>query len=355
MKMAEGNINIICKIVFITILLLGGSKIGKPCVKNYSDPYHKKVEKLGFVEKSVQIGETNLCYTEGPNNGPALVLLHAQLMDWFDYSRVLPKLSKLYHIFVVDYNGHGRTIAPASSMNANTIGGVLAKFMESQVKEPAFVSGNSSGGLLTVWLAANRPELVKAILLEDPPLFSSEYPRIKQTIAYRSFTTSNSYIEEKSKEPFLNYWIAHSSKFIERYAGENATPRLLGTVNSYERAHPGEAVEIKFLPIMVRMLFRGMSLYDPNFGNAFYNGRWNENFAHSEALKKIQCPALLLQASFKMMEDGTLDGAMSKEDADKAMSLIQNGKFKKIKAMHVIHLDKPDVFIKIMNEFFLNE
>ena len=39
------------------------------------------------------------------------------------------------------------------------------------------------------WLAANRPDLVRAIVLEDPPLFAAEYPRIKTTIPYRSFAT----------------------------------------------------------------------------------------------------------------------------------------------------------------------
>jgi len=354
MNRIKKNINVI-RALFLSILFVGCSTFSKPLIKNYSDPYHKKVTKAGFVEKSIQIDETILCYTEGPDNGPALILLHAQLMDWFDYSRVLPELSKSYHVFVVDYNGHGKTKAPATTMNANSIGQVLAAFMKNQVKEAAYISGNSSGGLLTVWLAANKPELVKDILLEDPPLFSAEYPRVKRTIAYRSFKTSNTYIEEKSTRPFLNYWIANSSAFIERYAGKNATSKLLNMVNTYEEAHPGEAVEIRFLPPMVRMMFRGMSLYDPNFGNAFYTGTWNENFDHAEALKKIQCPVLLLHANFEVREDGVLDGAMSQEDADKAMSLLQHGTYKKIDSMHVVHLDKHKEFIKIMNKFFLNK
>jgi len=148
---------------------MGCKTIVNPLIKNYTDPYHEKLEKAGFTEKSLKIRETNLHYAEGPDNGPALLLLHAQIMDWLDYSRVLPELSKSYHIFVVDYNGHGKTTAPASPMNANTIGNILATFMKDKIKEPAFVSGNSSGELLTVWLAANKPQLVRAILLEDPP------------------------------------------------------------------------------------------------------------------------------------------------------------------------------------------
>jgi pimeloyl-ACP methyl ester carboxylesterase len=153
----------------------------------------------------------------------------------------------------------------------------------------------------------------------------------------------------------LNYWITHSSKFIDKYAGKNVTSKILSMVETYEKANPGKPVEIRFLPRIVRMMFRGMSLYDPNFGDAFYTGTWNDNFDHTEALKKIQCPALLLHASFETMEDGTLEGAMNQADADKAISLLLFGTYKRIKAMHVVHLDKPDEFIKTINKFFLDK
>jgi hypothetical protein len=74
---------------------------------------------------------------------------------------------------------------------------------------------------------------------------------------------------------------------LNRYAGKNATPKILSMVETSEKANPGKPVEIRFLPTVVRMMFRGISLYDPNFGNAFYNGTWNENFDHAEALKKL--------------------------------------------------------------------
>jgi pimeloyl-ACP methyl ester carboxylesterase len=341
--------------VILTIVFTGCRAIVNPIVKNYIDPYHDKVEKAGFIEKSVKIRETDLHYVEGPDNGPALVLLHAQLMDWFDYSRVLPELSKSYHIFVVDYNGHGKTTAPASTMNANAIGDILATFMEKEIKEPAFVSGNSSGGLLTAWLAANEPKVVKAILLEDPPLFAAEYPRVKQTIAYKSFQSCNIYVESNSKADFLTYWIKASSAFITKNAGKKATPQLLSMVKSYREANPGKPVELPFLPVMLRMLFRGLSNFDPHFGYAFYSGEWNEGFVHADALKNINCPTLLLQANFETRADGILDGAMNQNDADRAMALLSNAKYIKIDASHVIHLDEPKKFIEIMNRFFLNK
>lgn len=322
----------------------------------YKNPFDRKLAEAGIVEKTAQVGSVNFNYAEGPDNGPALLLLHAQMLDWYTYSEVLPELSTKFHVFAVDYPGHGKTTTPDDyPMTANQIGSDLANFIQLVIKEPAFVTGNSSGGLLTTWLAANRPELVKAIVLEDPPLFSAEYPEIKKTIAYKSFTTSNNAVMQGVNEDFLNYWIDDSTQFFKTYTGPFTQPLLRITVNSYRNANPGEPLELFFLPSVVRELIRGLNTYDPRFGAAFYDGTWNAGFNHAEALQKIQCPTLLLQANFEIEDNGILNGAMTQEQADRAVSLIPNGQYMRVDSSHVINLDHPDQFGQIIEDFFLSE
>lgn len=74
----------------------------------YRNPAHKRLADAGIVEKQVQVGDVCFNYAEGPDHGPALVLLHAQLLDWFTYSKVLPELSQHYHVYAIDYPGHGK-------------------------------------------------------------------------------------------------------------------------------------------------------------------------------------------------------------------------------------------------------
>jgi len=329
--------------------------LGKTLVENYVDPWHKAVNDAGFVQKSAQIGTANISYAEGPKNGPALVMLHAQMEDWFDYSRVLPQLSKTYHIFVIDYHGHGKTTAPVTAMNANDIGNDLAAFMQTEIGEAAFITGNSSGGLLTAWLAANKPDLVRAVVLEDPPLFSSEYPRIKTTVAYQSFANSHTYVNITDPDnDFLLYWLNNSPLFVANYIGTEKLPYLISAIKTYEASHPGEPVELP-LPASLSLFFRGISQYDAHFGDAFYMGTWNSGFDHAGALKKIKCPVLLLQANYDVTANGILDGAMNQDDVNQAMSLLSNGTYQKIDASHVIHLDKPSIFINAVNSFFVNK
>ncbi|WP_217699428.1 alpha/beta fold hydrolase [Pseudomonas fluorescens] len=320
----------------------------------YVDPFAAKVAEAGYVSKTARVNTVTFSYHEGPNNGPPLVLLHAQFLDWFSYSRVLPDLSRSFHVFDVDYPGHGDTKVPAGyPMTANQIGTDLSDFIQAAVGEPVYVSGNSSGGLLALWLAANRPGLVMSTVLEDPPLFSSEYPRITQTIANRAFATSITASRDHPSD-FLLYWIHHNNQFFKTNVGPGSSWLLREAVHLYRWTHPGQPVEIGLVGNdTVRMLIRGLGTYDPRFGAAFYNGTWNSEFDHAKALERVTCPTLLLQANYSTFADGTLDGAMSGQEAKLAISLLRKGTYVKVDASHVINLDKPAEFVHMLTAFFL--
>jgi pimeloyl-ACP methyl ester carboxylesterase len=322
-------------------------------VRTYVDPWHQRVASAGFIEKSAQVNGVRLSYVEGPDNGPPLVLLHAQLMDWLSYSRVLPELAQSFHVFDIDYPGHGKTKTPIDyPMTANRIGADLGDFIERHIGQPVFVTGNSSGGLLAAWLAANRPAMVRALVLEDPPLFASEYPRIKATIAQRAFATSYTATKDHPTD-FLLYWIRQNAPFFRKHVGPGTPQLLAAAIHVFRSARLGQPAEIGLIGNdTVRLLIRGLDSYDPRFGAAFYDGSWNKGFDHAEALTRIECPTLLIQANYSTMPDGTLDGAMSKDDAERALSLLAHGTYERVDATHVVHLDKPDVFVRLVTSFY---
>lgn len=351
------TVGIVAGVVAGVLVVGAGTAFGlvRHSVDSYVDPWIAKVADAGYVPKRAQVGQVDFSYVEGPDGGTPLVLLHAQLMDWFDYSRVLPSLAQRYHVFVVDYPGHGTTTVPADyPMTANRIGADVGAFMDQVIGEPAFVSGNSSGGLLTMWLAANRPDLVKAIVLEDPPVFASEYPRIKQTVADKAFASSAGAVRDGDGGDFLQYWLSYNKKFFDRYVFRGSSSVLSYLVSSYRAANPGQPVEINLVKNdTVRLLMRGLGEYDPRFGAAFYDGTWNEGFDHATTLARITCPTLLLHADYSWTSDGLLDGAMSHDDADRAMSLLHHGTYRKVDSSHVIHLEHPDEFVSLLDGFLL--
>ena len=344
-------------ILGLTALAASAAYAGPFFRSSYVDPYHAQVQAAGYVHKTARVNRITLSYVEGPDNGPPLVLLHAQLLDWFSYSRALPALARSFHVYDIDYPGHGETVTPPDyPMTADQIGADLGDFISREIGRPVYVTGNSSGGLLAVWLAANRAKLVKSVLLEDPPLFSSEYPRIKQTIADRAFRTSYTAATRDHPSDFLLYWIHENAGFFRKNVGPGTPFILTQAVKAYRRSNPGKPVEIGLVKNdTVRMLLRGLGRYDPRFGAAFYDGTWNKGFDHAEALGKIDCPVLLMQANTLTMPDGTLNGAMSPEEAQHAMSLLKNGSYVKVDASHVVNLDKPGLFVENLESFFLSK
>jgi hypothetical protein len=48
--------------------------------------------------------------------------------------------------------------------------------------------------------------------------------------------------------------------------------------------------------------------------------------------------------------NGTLNGAMRQEDADRAMSLLPDGTYRRVDATHVVHLAVPELYVRILEE-----
>ncbi|MCR4951422.1 MAG: alpha/beta hydrolase [Solobacterium sp.] len=319
----------------------------------YRDPDHIRLKKAGYTEKDITVGDVRFHYAESADSDkPALLLLHGQLLDWFSYHRVLTDLAKQFHVYAVDCPGHGKTQCPDDyEMCAEQIGSSLARFIQEVISGPVTISGSDAGGLLAVWLASHRPQLVRAVILEDPPLFASEYPAVRSTAACRTFAVSAKAVEEDLEGDYLLFWHKHADSFFRNntFPGARFLIRILITLA--RMLHWQDTVEIPFVSPLLREMVRGMDQYDPHFGKAFYEGTWNRDFDHADALCQITCPVLLMQADTSFLPDGTLNGAMSAENAQFALSRLQNARYVQIHARHVIHLEKPEEYLKHMHEF----
>ncbi len=320
----------------------------------YRDPSHMKLRKAGYKEKDAAVGDVRFHYAESAGAGkPALLLLHSQLLDWFSYHRVLIKLAETYHVYAVDCPGHGRTNCPDDyEMSADNIGAALAGFITGIIGQPVFVSGNGTGGLLALWLAANRPQLVKAAVLEDPPLLSSEYPAVRKTGAYRVYTAGAAAVSEDTEGDFLMYLFTHSPDLFREQFFPGGVYLIRSLVVLSRMLKKDQALEIPFLPPLLRETLRGIDMYDPHFGVAFYDGTWNEGFDHADALRSVSCPVLMILADTSFLADGTLAGAMAPEIAEFAFSRLADGTLARIRAKHVPHLERPEEYLENVIPFF---
>ena len=329
----------------IVALVVGGFVLDN---LTYFDRDMWAVRQAGFVEHEVTLNGTRLNYAEGPDNGPALLLIHGQVMDWKNYARVLPELARHYHVYAVDCYGHGGSERVPDKYSANALGADLVQFLDTVIAEPAVVSGHSSGGLLAAWVAANAPDLVLGVILEDPPFFTTQLPRAHMSWNYVDLATSAHDFLDSGQPDFVAYNAEHS-RFLTLF-GE-LRPTLTRDMLAYRAAHPDEPVKIAYMPPTLNEVFRGMNGYDPRFGEAFYSGSWDTDFDLADALGRIRAPAVLIHTNWSYDADGILMAAMDADDAERARSLIPDVQFIKVDSGHGFHFEKPADFIQILVEF----
>ena len=317
----------------------------------------RKIKKAGFEDCRFDTGEIKINYVIGPNNGPALVLIPAQMGTWESYQRVLLPLAKKFQVYSVDVRGHGKSDWKTGDYSWESIGRDMSAFLRHIVQRPAIISGNSSGGLIALWLAANIPDLVSAIILEDAPVFSAEMPRFRDEdrFVYKGLQHAVDVLGDPQKRDLANYFrgqvLPVNEGRRERRVPDWFVNLLSRLIRRYERTHPGEPVDIPYFPTTLRLLIKSISTYDPDFARAFVDGRFYKGLDHAEAFRRVKCPVLILHANWFRHPRYGLVGAMDDRDAERIQTLAPHAQYKKIPANHVIHVFEPEKFVREVEAF----
>lgn len=348
-------INMILKVVFIIlgiVVLTLCVLLGKYTYDNmhFDEMPLKLTKQAGFVEKQKTLSNGILLnYAEGPNNGPVLFLIHGQGMQWQDYSKVLSQLSKYYHVFAVDCEGHGKSSHDPSRYTCTAIGQDFVLFIKNVIGEPCIVSGHSSGGILAAWIAANCPDFVKGLVLEDPPFFSVEPDEMQNTFVWKdSFVVTHNYLIQEPNESYSVYYFQHSYLWhmfggLQNFVAKSAA--------KYQAAHPGEPIKLWFVPHTMTYGLMYMNHFDLKFAETFYTGSWFDGISQLKILSEVKCPSVYIKAKTRYGNDGVLWAANTDEGADRVHNLLKGNKRITIISGHDIHFEKPDEFVHILTDF----
>lgn len=316
----------------------------------------RPVRRAGFAEKQFDTGAVRINYAVGPPNGPPLVLIPAQVASWHSYQRVLPALSTTFHVYAIDVRGHGRSTWTPGDYSWRTIGADMRAFLQGVVRRPAIVAGNSSGGIIALWCAANLPSLVAGAVLEDAPVFSAEMPRFRERDRYvyeglRHTVDAIGDVRHRDLSDYLRGITKPEPNGREKKVPDWFLRYLSRKVHRFEQTHPGEPVDLRPLPLVVRLMFESLSMFDPDFARAFVDGRFYDGIDHADALSRVRCPMLVLHADWFRSPRHGLVGAMDNDDAARIGQLVPHASYQRIPANHVIHFFKPRKYVKALNGF----
>ncbi len=128
------------------------------------------------IRRDLALDEGAISYLEwkGAAGGPALLFAHANGFNGMTYNQLLSPLAGRFHIRAWDARGHGMTSLPAdptTHRNWYLFRDDLIRFLENFVAEaggPVLLGGHSMGGVTSLMVAAERPDLVRGLVLVDP-------------------------------------------------------------------------------------------------------------------------------------------------------------------------------------------
>lgn len=328
-------------------------------------------EDLGFRELVYQTLDGNqIAYLEGPDGGPALLLIHGQMVSKEDYAKVLPALSEHFHIYAVDCYGHGQSSKNPAKYPALMQRDDLIEFVNTVIGETVVLSGHSSGALIASTIAAQAPNQVKALILEDGPFFATEPGRAEKTFSYQEFKNIHNFLNDDDKTNYTSYYLDHNymQTFFQQDGKDHWEWLVRKPFSKRIEEESGQMPLVWYYPpelglnaliYMTRNLQDGTGNYDLRFGEMFYDFTWFEGFDQAETLAQIQCPTLVLhvappeQTAPSYYDDqGILLAAMDEKDAERVHDLISNSQLKSgFESSHDIHADLPDNFVEVVVEF----
>jgi pimeloyl-ACP methyl ester carboxylesterase len=232
-----------------------------------------------LTNKLFQNGTVALNYVEGPASGPPLLLLHGITQRWQEFIQVIPALLSTYHVYAVDFRGHGKSGRAVGSYNGENYSRDVLEFIDQVVGEPVILFGHSLGGMVSLYLGANYQSRLRAQILGDCIVFGSKMagtvlPSMFQNV-YDLIAGGKSYEQLRREVPEM---CLESPLF-----GKAPFKMFPGCDEPYLAAWA-----------------RALSQLDPDVLKMTIDGRTLSGWNPDELIAKIACPTLLIQADPKM-------------------------------------------------------
>jgi pimeloyl-ACP methyl ester carboxylesterase len=258
-------------------------------------------------EQSFNVGAISINFGEGPASGPPLVFLHGISGWWQSWIPVMPALSLRWQIFALDFRGHGKSGRTTDNYHWDNYVQDTISFLRERVGEPAVIVGHSMGAMVTLKIAAQAPEAVRAIVLEDPPLF-----------LHRDY--------QPGDNPLHDIFIAWRDLGQTEYSLEKWLPALA-------EISPEDS------DLELRKRAKTLSLLDPEVFTQAMDGSATQDFISEADVAQVACPTLLFRA------DPAAGGVIADEDAAWFRTVLPSSLVMPMPGVgHGIHTENPVEF-----------
>ena len=318
---------------------------------HWYDRYEKALRSVHAEEKQVTLPNGHIInYGEAGGDKPALLLIHGQMSIWEDYALVMPELTRNWHIYAADVYGHGESSHDESLYYLDVNGDDLIWFIDHVIGAPTVVAGHSNGAITAAYIASKGGPNIAGVVLEDPPVFSTAGEGWEESFAYQdTYKPLHDWNSSGKTQCWESYYLRHccwGQLFMPK-----AMPGIADYAQKYHDKHPGQAVQIGFLPSSIWFVFAYAREYDFEYGERFYDLSWNHGLTHEQILSGIDVPCIYIHAKENVHENGMYLCAASREQAERSAALI-GGSCTLLETQtsdHVIHTVHRQFYIDAVN------
>jgi len=210
---------------------------------------------------------------------------------------LLPSLATRWQLHGLDFRGHG---ASDAADNAYLITDYVSDALGllGKLNEPPIVYGHSLGAMVAAAVAAEAPDRVRAVVLEDPPI-NTMGSRINETVFHGFFASLKKFAGDQRDDDA----IAHDLAEINLRDPQGGNETRLGDLR--------DGPTLRFMASCLRQL-------DPDVLTPIVEGRWLDGYNVDSVFRRLACPTLLIQA------DTAAGGMLTDEDAARVETLSRD-------------------------------
>jgi pimeloyl-ACP methyl ester carboxylesterase len=119
---------------------------------------------------NTQVNGISLWSEAQGTSGPPVVLVHGSWTDHHSWDLVAPRFAETHTVLTYDRRGHGQSQRLSSQGSVHEDVADLAGLIEQADIAPTNVVGSSFGACVCLRLAAGRPDLIRSLVIHEPPL-----------------------------------------------------------------------------------------------------------------------------------------------------------------------------------------
>jgi pimeloyl-ACP methyl ester carboxylesterase len=242
----------------------------------------------------------------GDASGLPVVMLHGITDSWRSFEGVLPHLPRQWQVVLPSQRGHGASDKPDGGYRSRDFAADVAELIEHLQLPPVVLVGHSMGAAVAMQLAAERPELVRALVSVG---------------GFASFSDK-----------------AELAAFIDSTIGPLTDPIPRALADEFQRSTLAHAVDESFLQSMIEQSLRVPAAV----WRAAFAGLLDDAFV--AGLGRIAAPTLLLHGG----ADAYVPGA---DLQTLARAIAQAQPVVWPDAGHAMHWEAPQRFAQTLIEF----